>query len=204
MRRSSKNRPLVIGVTGGFGTGKSFVSSVFAKLGGRVLDADRIAHEVIRKGRPAHRRIVAAFGKYILDKNGEIDRRKLARAAFGSKTAVKRLNTIIHPTVIASIKKEIKHVGRGEVIVIDAPLLLEAGLEGLADRIVVVSASRKNQIARAVKKFRITRAECIKRIRSQMPLKAKMAAADFIIYNDGSKKETEWQSRNIWRRIAWI
>jgi dephospho-CoA kinase len=205
MRRSSrKNRAFVIGVTGGFGTGKSLVASIFRRLGAKVLDADSLAHELIRKGSPEHGRIVAAFGSSVLKKGGEIDRRKLAGLVFCSKAAVKKLNAIVHPAVVASIKKGIRRAGKGKVVVVDAPLLVEAGLAGLVDRIVVVRASRKKQIARAARAFRMTHDECMKRIKSQMPLKANLAAADFIIDNDGSRKETEWQSRNIWRRIAWI
>lgn len=204
MRRSSRDRALVIGVTGGFGTGKSLVSSIFGSLGAKVLDADLIAHEAIRKGRPAHRRIVAAFGASVLKRSGEIDRRKLAGRVFGNREAVKKLDAIVHPSVIASIKDGIRRAGKESIVVLDAPLLVEAGLTGLADRVVVVKASRKNQVARCAKRFRMTRAECMKRIKSQMPLKAKLALADFIIDNDGTRSETERQAGNIWRRIAWI
>jgi dephospho-CoA kinase len=204
MKRLSGNRPFVIGITGGFGTGKSFVASLFRNLGGEVLDADRIAHAAIRKTSPAYKKIVRAFGEGVLDSRRNIDRRKLAEVVFESRVRLKALNRIVHPIVIAAMKKRMQEARPGSVIVLDVPLLVEAGLAPLADRLVVVKASRSRSVARAMRKFRITKGECMKRIRNQMPLKEKVRIADFIIDNDGTRKETERQVRKIWRKIAWI
>ena len=96
---------LVIGLTGGFGTGKSYVSGIFKSLGAKVIDADLLAHDSIKKGGPAYRRVAALFGPSVLTAGREIDRSKLGRIVFGDKKALRRLDDIVHPEVIKMIKK---------------------------------------------------------------------------------------------------
>ena len=99
---------MVIGVTGNFGTGKTFVASIFKGLGAKVLDADKIAHTVIRKGKPSYKRIRTLFGEGILDRSRDIDKRRLGEIVFKYKSALRRLNNIVHPEVIKFIKDKIK------------------------------------------------------------------------------------------------
>jgi len=193
----------VIGLTGSFGTGKTFVASVFKSLGARIIDADEIAHEVIRKGRPAHKKIAAAFGSDILGLSGEIDRKKLAGAAFANPKTLAKLNSIVHPEVIRAIKARIRTAGKDAVVVVDAPLLVEARLLNIVDKLVVVRSSKKRQIERCVKKFRITRREVLKRIGSQMSMKKKLKMADFVVKNDGTRSSTRSQVRKVWKEIVW-
>lgn len=195
--------PKVIGVTGGFGTGKTFVSSVLRSLGAKVLDADSLAHSVITPGSSAHKRVVALFGENVLDGSGAINRRALGRIVFGRADALRRLNRIVHPEVIRRLKREIAVSSAKSVVVIDAPLLIEAGLAGLVDRIIVVRSSRVRQIQRCMKKFGISKSMVLKRISSQMPIKRKVAMADFVVDNDGSRSETRKQVRMIWKEIVW-
>lgn len=193
----------VIGLTGSFGTGKTFVASVFKSFGAKIVDADTIAHEAVAKGTKPHKRIVAAFGKKILDKNGEIDRTKLGAIVFSKKANLKKLDAIVHPEVIRAIRAAIAGAGKDDVVVIDAPLLAEAGLTGIVDKLVVVAASTQNQITRCTKKFKISREEVLRRIKNQMSLKKKVTLADFVIDNDGTKAETRKIVKNVWRKMVW-
>lgn len=192
----------IIGLTGSFGTGKTFAASIFKSLGAEVLDADKFAHDAIKKGTKAYKNIVAAFGGDILDKKRSIDRRRLGGIVFKDKEALKILNSIVHPEVIRIITERIAARGKkGGVIVIDAPLFFEANLEGLADRLVVVKASRENQIKRCSKKFCIDKEGVLNRIKSQIPMHRKIGMADFVIDNDGTKAETRKQVQKIWGKV---
>lgn len=190
----------IIGLTGSFGTGKSLVASIFKRFGAEVIDADRLAHEAIGKGLPAYKRIIAVFGETVLDKNGSINRKKLAAVVFSSKKRLDELNKIIHPGVIKSIKERTR-VSKKKILVIDAPLLCEAGLSGLADILVVVKASREKQIRRSMKKFRMSKSDVCKRISCQLPLQKKAGMADYVVDNNGSRKKTEKEVRKIWQEI---
>jgi dephospho-CoA kinase len=193
----------VIGLTGSFGTGKTFVASIFKSLGATIIDADLIAHGVIKKPGPAYKKIIAAFGSGILAPDREIDRSKLAALVFGSKRSVVKLNKIVHPEVIRVIKAKIKAAGKDAVVVIDAPLLVEARLLNIVDKVVVVKSSKKRQIERCLKKFHIKREEVLKRIRSQMSMKRKLKMADFVVLNDRTRSLTRSRVRKVWEEIVW-
>ncbi|MFA5147038.1 MAG: dephospho-CoA kinase [Candidatus Omnitrophota bacterium] len=188
-----------IGLTGSFGTGKTFAASVFRRLGADVIDADRIAHRALKKGSPAYKKTVRLFGKEILGRNGDIDRKRLAGIVFGNPGKLALLNRIVHPVVTSRIKERISAGKR--IKVIDAPLLIEARLTGLVDMLIVVKASRKAQIERCAKKFGMTETEITKRIRSQMPLQRKIEMADLVIDNSGTRSETRKQIMKLWRKV---
>jgi len=195
-------KTVVLGITGGFGTGKTTVASMFAKLGALVLDADKMAHGVIMPGRPGYRKVISLFGADILSRNKRIDRKLLGKIVFSDPGKLKALNSVIHPEVISMMKDVIEGEGsRGRVIVLDVPLLVESGLADRVDRVIVVSAKRKKQIARCLKKWKLSKADIAKRIRSQMPLSVKRRSADFIIDNNGSLQKTRKAVENIWREI---
>ena len=193
----------VIGLTGSFGTGKTFVASIFKELGARVIDADRIAHKTIRKGSPAYRRIVKLFGKDILGKEGRIDRSRLGHIVFSNKAFLRKLNNIVHPYVIKGIKRSIRSAGNTDVVVVDAPLLLETRLNGLVDKLVVVKCQKRRQIERCQKKFRLQKEEILRRIESQIPIKKKMEMADLVIENSRTRSCTRKQVRKAWRERLW-
>lgn len=190
----------LIGLTGSFGTGKTFVASIFGSLGGQVLDADEIAHDVIKRGRAAYKRIVRAFGKGILEKGGNIDRRRLADMVFANESRLKRLNRIVHPEVVKAIKNGALNIKEG-IVVVDAPLLIEAKLVSMVDYLVVVKSSRENQIKRCMKKFHIRKEDVLDRIGHQIPIGRKIRLADFVVDNDGTRSDTRRQVKKIWRRI---
>ena len=196
-------KKIVIGLTGSFGSGKSTVAGIFASLGAQVIDADRIARASINPAGGIYRKIVSSFGGGILKENGAVDRKKLAEIVFKDKDALKKLNSIIHPSVIRNIKNQIKKSNSG-IVVLDAPLLFEAGLRRLVDKIVVVKIGREKQIRRLQKKTSLGRIDILKRIRAQMPLRQKIRMADFIIDNNVTKGATRKQVKEIFKKIGFF
>jgi len=202
MRRQSQNKKrLILGITGSFGSGKTTVAKMFASHGARLIDADKIAHNVIKPGNIAYKRIITDFGKNILNKNKEINRGKLARIVFNNQRLLKRLNNIVHPQVIRIIRKQIE-TSKSKLIVLDVPLLIEAGLEKIVDKIIVVKTNKEKQIERIQSKTSLGRKDIFKRIRFQIPQNVKLRLADFIIDNSGTIKETRKQVMQI-RRQLW-
>jgi len=191
-----------LGITGSFGTGKTTVAKLFARRGGKVIDADRLARENIKKDKPAYKKIIRSFGKGILKYNGEINRPQLAERVFTNKSLVARLNKIVHPEIIRQIKKEItKAKNKKQIAIIDAPLLIEAGLLKIIDKLIVVKASKKNQLKRLVAKTGFSKIKITQRIKAQLPLKQKQQMADFVVDNDGSLTYTKKQVEEIWKKI---
>ena len=191
---------MVIGITGSFGSGKTTAARMFASLGARVIDADRIAHRLLRPGTEVYRSIIRNFGREVLAKGCAIERRKLARIVFASPGLLRKLNRIVHPAVIASIKRRVAK-SKKKIFVVDAPLFIEAGLKKDVDLLIVVKSTRKKQTERLLKRGKYTKAEIIKRIKSQMALSKKARLADFIIDNDGSKAKTWVQVKRIYRAL---
>jgi len=196
----SKKR-IVLGVTGSFGSGKTTVARILGSYGAKLIDADNIAHRVINPGTKAYKKIVDLFGRGIIQKDSKVDRKKLARAVFNNKNLLKRLNSIVHPQVIRIINKRIKKTAVG-IVILDAPLLLEAGLKGIVDKLIVVKTNREKQIKRIRAKTSLSRQDILKRIRCQIPLRAKARLADFVIDNSGKITETKKKLERI-RRLLW-
>jgi len=194
-------KQLILGLTGSFGSGKTTVARIFESFGAYVIDADELAHNCIRPQTSAYRRIIHAFGEDILKKNKIIDRRKLASIVFNNRNFLHRLNNIIHPQVTIIIKSKIKS-SRSKVIVLDAPLLLEAGLEKIVDKLIVVKISRKKQIERIRSRTSLDKPDILKRIKSQIPQNVKSRFADFVIDNNGTMQETRRQVEDIWKSLA--
>ncbi|MBM3244395.1 MAG: dephospho-CoA kinase [Candidatus Omnitrophica bacterium] len=196
-----QDKKIIIGVTGGFGTGKTSVSRALKRFGAFIVDADKIAHELIQPHGAAWKKVVKTFGPGILDKNNGIDRAKLARIVFNSKQKLRKLNEIIHPKVISRIKKEINS-SPCRVVVLDAPLLLEAGLKGMVCKLIVVKCSRKKQIERLKQKRGFNNKQIRARISVQAPISGKVRLADFVIDNNGTQRETEKQLKKIWDKLS--
>ena len=191
---------MVIGITGNFGVGKTTVADMFRRLGAQVIDADQIAHMVIKPYTSSYKKIVACFGKDIL--NGVyIRRRKLAEKAFTDKKKLDKLNKITHPKILRIIKSRIKELSDNEILVIDAALLIESGLLPWIDRLVVVKCGFRIQMQR-LKKNGTTTNEIKKRLNFQSSQDEKICFADFIIDNSGSRRQTEKQVRDIWDKVV--
>jgi dephospho-CoA kinase len=193
---------IVLGLTGSLGAGKTTVARMFSKLGARVLDADKIAHKLIGPGMKGWRAIVLWLGKDILNKNQTVNREKLAEIVFKNKKDLKKLEKIIHPLVIGEIKKYLdRNKTKNRVVIIDAPLLIEAGLKKKVDKLIVVKLDRKKQIARVLRQSRLSGGQILRRIKLQLPQSKKIAMADYIIDNNGNIKNTASQVKKIWREV---
>ena len=194
---------IVIGVTGGVGTGKSTVAKMLGDLGARVLDADAIAHESMRPGMLAWRRIVETFGEAVVHPDRTINRQQLARIVFDDPEARRRLEAIVHPQVIKEVKRRLhawqKH-GRHLVVALDVPLLLEAGLDALVDVVVVVRADPAVQRARLADGRGWSAAEIARRVNAQWSLAVKEERADAVVENSGRLSETRRQVTQLWKK----
>ncbi len=200
MKKQRVNKRVVIGVTGIFGSGKSTVSRILRAFGLKVIDADKIAHGYLLPKTKTYKAIVGFFGKGILSPGRKINRKRLGSLVFGNRKLLDKLNSIIHPNVIRDIKLKLKKTKNG-IVVLDAPLLLEAGLKKLVDNLVVVIIDRDELLRRMIRRTYLKKAEIVSRIRSQIPLCRKTRAADFIIDNSGSFKDTKKQVKIILKKI---
>jgi dephospho-CoA kinase len=191
---------LLVGLTGGIGTGKSTVSRMFRDLGCLIIDADILAREVVEPGEPAYAKIVAEFGRGVLDSEGRIDRKKLGAMVFASEAKRKRLEEFTHPEIRkrqAGILAELVAEGFEGIVVFDAALLVETGGARNMDRLVVVSADEATQRKRLMARDNISEQEAQRKIGSQMPLVEKVRQAHYVVDNSGTREETERRVREI-------
>lgn len=190
---------IILGVTGGVATGKSTIAGMLGQLGAVVIDADRISHRFLRRGTPSWQKVVDEFGDEILNKNLVINRKRLGKIIFADKDKRKKLERIIHPLVIETVKRKISQAIKKEqaVIVIDAPLLIESGMRSLVDKLIVVNATNHIQRKRLAERG-LGREDADRRINSQLPLTMKVKLADYVIENNGDLACTEKQVRRIW------
>ncbi len=188
----------IIGITGGLATGKTTVADMFVQKGAVKIDADRIAHGLLKEDQKIRDKVIDAFGEGILT-GGKIDRKKLANIVFKDKDKLKKLTNILHPRIIENIKERIEKEG-DKIIVIDAPLLMEAGLEEMMDVIIVVKAERHTQIKRAVNRG-ISEEEAEAIIKNQMPLSEKIKKADYVIDNEEKIEKIKEGVERIWQNV---
>jgi dephospho-CoA kinase len=193
----------VLGLTGGIGSGKSVVSSMFAQLGADVIDADQLARKVVEPGQPALEEIATAFGRDILLPDGRLDRGKLGRIIFADPVARGRLNAITHPRIRERMAAEIAaRTSRPGVLVVDIPLLYESDRTDTVDSVIVVWVDAEAQLRRLNERGGLTVDEARQRIAAQMPLDEKRARADVVIDNTGSRENTRRQVEAIYRQYA--
>lgn len=196
------NKRIILGITGSLGSGKSTVAKMFRESGAAVIDADKIGHSLLKPGSRAYQKIIRHFREGILRRDGSIDRRKLASLVFKDEEKLKRLNRIMHPEIIRAIKTRVSSSKPG-VLVLDAPLLIESGLQGLVDKLIVVKINRMKQLKRiSLRKAPLSDKQALRRIKAQMPLKDKIRLADFVIDNNGTLSQTRKQVGQI-RRLLW-
>jgi len=194
-------RPYRIGLTGNIACGKSTVVQELQRLGAAVLDADAVAHEVMRAGTAVHAAVVAAFGPGIQTPDGEIDRRALGAIVFADPEALARLEAIVHPAVVAYAEEWLAGV-TAEVAVIDAIKLIEAGIADRCDAVWVVTCPPEEQ-ARRLQRYRgLSWEEAWLRIRAQPPQEEKVARAGVVIDNGGPISRMRAQVRAAYRRLA--
>lgn len=187
----------VIGLTGGIASGKTTVANLLEARGGAVIDADRIAREVVEPGQPALDAIARAFGPEVIAPDGRLDRPALARRVFGDEPARERLNSIVHPAVKAAMLHALAQLREGEAVppfaVLVVPLLFETGMQTMADTVWTVSVPPALQRERLVARDALSDAEADARIASQWPLERKLALSDRVIDNTGDPDALEAQ-----------
>lgn len=189
---------LNVGLTGGIACGKSTVSRMFEERGASIVDADRIAREVVLPGQPALEEVADAFGTGVITPEGLLDRKRLGSIIFGDESARKRLEGILHPRIRAEISRQMEHwqqIHPSGVTIVDIPLLFESGLDKLYafDDIIVVYVPREVQLSRLQSRDDLTEEEANRRIVSQMPIEDKRKLADVVIDNSGTLDDTARQ-----------
>ncbi|MFI5111664.1 MAG: dephospho-CoA kinase [Terriglobales bacterium] len=200
-----------MGLTGGVACGKSTVGEMFVARGAKLIKADEIAHQLMRPGQPVYREVVQHFGGGIVGEDGTIDRQKLARAAFGGGR-VEELNRLVHPAVIAHQERWMEEEAarhRDAVVIVEAALILEAGVQKRFDKIVMVTCRPEQKAARFAERQGITdeaaRQEVERRQAAQRSDEEKIRAADYVIDNSGSRADTERQVDQVFcelKRLA--
>jgi dephospho-CoA kinase len=208
---------LKVGLTGGIASGKSVVGEMFVALGAHLVQADRIAHELMLPGQPVYNEVVRHFGGTILNPDLSVNRAKLAEAAFGSTakaaspataSRIQELNRIVHPAVLRSQEEWMKETGRQDpraVAIVEAALILEAGAAKRFDRLIVVTCSDEQRVARFAARHKLdidaARKEVERRMAAQLPEAEKVKAADYVIDNAGSLDHTREQVGDLWEKL---
>ena len=196
---------IIAGLTGGIASGKSTVAAMLATAGARIVDADRIARQVVQKNQPAYHDIVRRFGASILDPEGQIDREALGTIVFNDKNAKQALNEIVHPRVHEVMQQHIHALARThpeDPVILDVPLLIESGWHKFLPVVILVYVPESIQKMRLMARDGLTETDAMARIRAQMPIDAKRAYADYIIDNTGTRETTQRQVRRVYKQIA--
>ncbi len=195
---------ILVGLTGGVATGKSTVAKMFERCGAYTIDADLLAHGVVEPGKPAWRAIVKAFGKTVLNPDRTLNRHALGAIVFRNQSKLRRLERIIHPRVAREQARLTRQTARKDpkaVVIYDVPLLFEAGIDKRVDKIIVVTADRQTQITRLKKRNGLTRADAIRRIRSQTPIRQKAVAAEYLLDGTAPRSRLLVQVRRLYREL---
>ena len=188
---------LRIGLTGGIGSGKSTVAALLAERGARIVDADRIAREVVEPGTPGLAAVVAEFGDGVLTSEGALDRPALAGVVFGDPAARARLDAVVHPLVRARAAELVAAVPPDAVVVQDVPLLVETGQAGSYDLVLVVQTDEPIRVARLVDRG-LSAVDARARIASQATDEQRRAVADVVLHNDGDRAALAAQVARFW------
>ncbi|MBZ5509752.1 MAG: dephospho-CoA kinase [Acidobacteriia bacterium] len=198
---------LKVGLTGGVACGKSTVGEMLVARGARLIKADEIAHRLMRPGQPVYQEVVRHFGRGIVHEDGTIDRQKLAQAAFGGGR-VEELNRLVHPAVIAHQERWMEEEAarhRNAVVIVEAALIVEAGVQKRFNKIIMVTCRPEQKAARFAERQGITvevaRQEVARRQAAQRSDEEKIRAADYVIDNSGSPAETERQVEQVFREL---
>ena len=196
---------MIIGLTGGIGSGKSVVGGLLAELGAHVIDTDKVGHRVYAPGSAGFTRIVEIFGRAVVAPDGTIDRKKLGAVIFADAERRTALNAIVHPLIFGEIMREggeRRHAGFTGPIVLEAPILLEAKGTGLVDQIWVVAAPPDAVRARLAAARAMTRAEIDERVAAQLDDAERRRHADVILENDGDLASLRKVVEAAWRTVV--
>jgi len=195
---------LIVGLTGGAASGKTAVSQVLKEEGAYIIDADRIARELVQPHKPAWNELIRVFGKEILQEDGSLHRKKLADKVFTDPKQRKLLNQILHPRIKEEMDRRTKEIGQKDpeaIVVIDAPLLVELGNHHEVDKLIVVTSTQMQQIERLKDRDGANPEEALRIVSSQMALEEKVKLADFVIRNEGFLEETKKMAREVFQEL---
>jgi len=198
----------VVVLTGGIASGKSTVSGLLAGMGVPVIDADRVAREVVEQGQDAHREIVETFGPGVLREDGAVDRERLGKIVFADRALREKLERITHPRIGERMAQRLAaHAAAGaSAVVLDIPLYIENkvrhGVAIAADAVIVVTVDEATQADRLVGRDGLTREDALARVAAQMPLAEKGRHADYVIDNSGTPDQTAARVRDVWKQIT--
>jgi dephospho-CoA kinase len=211
---------LKVGLTGGIAAGKTVVGEMLVALGAHLVQADRIAHSLMQPGEAVYNEVVRHFGREILNRDGSVNRAKLADAAFGPATSeegvsrvqqsrIEELNRIVHPVVIRNQDAWMQETGRQDphaVAIVEAALILEAGAADRFDRLIVVTCSADQRVSRFAARQKIdleaARKEVVRRMAAQLSDEEKIKVADYVIDNSGTLAKTREQVRQVWGKLS--
>ena len=194
---------LLVGLTGGIGSGKSTVARMLEKRGAVVFDADVLARAVVEPGTPGHAAVIERFGANVLAPGGELDREALASIVFADPAARRDLEAIVHPEVRRLFAEGSEaYLETDRVVVFSAPLLVETGMHTAFDVLVVVSATTATQVERLMRERGMSEASIRARIDAQAPLEDKAEVADFLVDNEGTLDELEQQIDRLWSGLS--
>ncbi len=198
---------LRVGLTGGIASGKSTVAQLLAARGAQVLDADAVVRDLMQPGKPVYHQVVKHFGREIVNQDGTINRKALANLVFPSGR-VRELNALVHPAVVRHQNDWMAEIEGGDpqaIAVVEAALILEAGVQGHFDRMIVVTCPLDERIKRYAKRFGMSaeeaRAEVERRSKAQMPDQQKMKFADYVIDNSGTLQGLEKQVDKVFSEL---
>ena len=195
------------GLTGGVASGKSTVARMFEELGAKVIEADRIGHELLGSTQPPYNEIVRRFGKELLDASGEIDRRRLGAIVFSDAAKLRELNAILHPRIIERVEAEAQRYHAQDpraVILVDAALIFEAGIGSRFEKLLVAWCPPEMQIERLMAKAGLSRKEAEQRVAAQIPSDEKRRRADYVIDCSGSPEDTRKQVERLFLELRRI
>jgi dephospho-CoA kinase len=193
-----------VGLTGGIAAGKSSVSAILVELGAVVIDADKLAREVVAKGTPGLERVVEAFGQEALTADGEMDRPRVGAIVFADEAKRRVLEGIIHPLVRERSAELEAAAGPGDLVVHDIPLLAESGMAEAFDAVIVVDAPPEVQVERMVRERGLSREEAESRIAAQATRGARMEVATYVIDNTGSLEELRERVEEVYRELTTV
>lgn len=176
----------IVGLTGGSGVGKSVAAAEMAKFGFEIIDCDAISREICEAGSPCLAQIAEVFGSEMLQADGSLNRRALGEVVFADEAELEKLNAIVHPLITAEVKRRLEE-SKEEYLLIDAPLLIEAGLDTLCDTVVAVVAPGEDRVERILKRDGVSETVARGRLASQREDEFYLGRADFVILNDGDK-----------------
>ncbi|HTA68064.1 MAG TPA: dephospho-CoA kinase [Bryobacteraceae bacterium] len=195
---------LRVGLTGGLASGKTFVGHALAELGCHLIEADELGHQVLLPGAEAYDPVVNEFGEEILDQDRHIVRRKLGALVWNNPERLAKLNSIVHPVVIArqqGIIAQIAQTDPAAIVVVEAAILVETGSYRRFDRLIVVVCTAEQQMERAMKRGAYSKEEVLARLSRQLPLEEKVRVADYVIDTSGAKEHTLEQVKAVYNSL---